>query len=349
MKLHNYLKHRLKSKTPTGPQGDIVISSRVRLARNLSSSPFPWRANSSTLEKVWERTKYALEKQKEFKDGEAYYLPDLSTVDREFLIERHLISYDHVLVEGPRGVIISKDESISIMVNEEDHLRIASIRPGLDLESSAQLIDDLDNKLARIMGFAFTDHWGFLTACPTNAGTGMRASCLVHLPGLLMNNRIEPMLGELSKLGVSIRGLYGENTRVLGDIFQITNGSTLGRSENDILQTMERVVNGIISYEKTARQELLTGKIKILTEDKIFRAAAALTSARRISFKETMENISKVRLGVSIGLKLPFKEDVLNDLMIIIQPAHLQEFMGKNLSHEERDVIRAKILRQKLK
>ncbi|MBN1621315.1 MAG: protein arginine kinase [Endomicrobiales bacterium] len=348
MKLKEFLRKRLKQNVEKGPKSDVVISSRIRLARNLNSKIFPWRANSTILESIWKNIKDILKKQKELANGEVFYLPNLNTLDRQLLVERHLISHEHAKNNGPRGAVVSNDEKISVMVNEEDHLRLASITHGLDLASASKSIDSLDDKLSQELGYAFSDNWGFLTACPTNAGTGMRASCLVHLPGLMMTDKIEPMLAELSKLGVAVRGFYGEGTQVIGDIFQITNASTLGRSESEILQTIERVVNGIISYEKTSRQELLEGKKRIVTMDKIFRAAATLMSAHTIDYKETMILISRARLGISLGMGIPWKEEILNSLMIITQPAHLQELMGKNLNSEDRDIIRAKIIRDKL-
>lgn len=349
MKLKGYLNTQLRRKLETGPKDDVVISSRVRLARNLDYKPFPWRAGTGVLENIWKDSSSVIRKLDELPGAEVIYLPDIEPLDRELLIERHLASFEHAQSKKPRGVITSSDEKVVIMVNEEDHFRLASILPGLNLESAARMIDIIDNRLSQELGFAFSQEWGFLTACPTNAGTGMRASCLVHLPGLIMTDKIEPLLRELSKLGVVVRGLYGEHTEVLGDVFQITNGPTLGRTENDVVKSVEHVVNAVINYEKNARIELMQGKAHIFTEDKIYRAKAILTSARSIKLSEAMSLISKLKLGLSLGMDIPWDSESINKLMTIIQPAHLQEITEKELSLEDTDIIRATVIRQKLK
>jgi protein arginine kinase len=349
VQLKEYLNKQLKKTIESGPNDDVVLSSRIRLARNLDSKPFPWRATNTVLENIWDNTRSVINRSQKLKNCEFFYLPEFSSLDCSLLIERHLTSYDHVMSKKPRGVIVSEDERTVIMVNEEDHLRIASIFPGLNLEAANKVIDSLDTMLAQEMGFAFSDEWGFLTACPTNAGTGMRASCLVHLAGLIMTDKIEPLLRELSKLRVVVRGLYGEHTEVLGDIFQITNGPTLGRTESEILKSIEQVVNGIINFENNARKELIDGKNRTLTEDKVYRAKAILSNARSISFTEAMSLLSKVKLGISLGLDIPWRHETIARLIVIIQPAHIQQLSQKELSMEEIDVLRAEIIRHRLK
>ncbi|MCB4790731.1 MAG: ATP--guanido phosphotransferase [Elusimicrobia bacterium] len=348
MKLKEYLNKQLKRSIEPGPKDDIVLSSRIRLARNLDYKVFPWRANNAVLENIWESSAGIIKRQDELTDPEVLYFPGLDQLDLELLIERHLTSYDHAASKKPRGLIISGDEKVVVMVNEEDHFRLVSILPGLNLEAAARVIDTIDNKLSQELGFAFSEQWGFLTACPTNAGTGMRASCLVHLPGLILADKIEPMLRELAKLGVVVRGLYGENTEVLGDMFQITNGPTLGRTESEVIKTVEHVVSAIINYEKNARNELRHGRTALLTEDKVYRAKAILKNARSISLSEAMSLLSKIKLGLNIGLDIPWDQEAINKLLMIIQPAHLQQVTEKTLSLEETDIVRAMVIRQRL-
>ena len=348
MKLKEFLDRHLQEPLGKGPKSDVVISSRVRLARNIANRIFTWRANNSVLEDIWETTRDLVRAQNIIRGAEFYLLSEISPVDRQLLIERRLISSEHAAGDWPRGVIIIPDGRTSVMVNEEDHLRIASTMPGLNLAECAAAVSTIDNSLSKHIDFAFSEQLGFLTACPTNTGTAMRASCLVHLPGLVIREKIEPMLSELSKLGIVVRGFYSDGSKVIGDIFQITNATTLGRSETEILRNIEHVVNGIITFEKNARNELLTPRYKAETEDRIFRSNALLSSARKIDFKEAMELISMVKLGLGLGLELPWKEEVINELIILIQPAHIQEIVGKLLTPDERDYIRAKIIRQKL-
>ncbi|MFH1368277.1 MAG: ATP--guanido phosphotransferase [Elusimicrobiota bacterium] len=347
MKLKEFLKKQL-AKNDQKNFGDVVISSRVRIARNVKGKPFPWRASPQTLDSIWNSASGFLQKQEHFTSGITFFLPELDPIDRQLLVERHLISHNHMSSEIPRGVVFDGGERLSVMINEEDHLRIACILPGFDLKTAAVSVDTLDNRLAGEFGFAYSDKYGFLTTCPTNAGTGMRVSVLVHIPGLVITDEIEPILAELSKVGVTIRGFYGEGTKVIGDIFQISNACTLGRDENDVVRNIEYIVASIISYENEARKKLMSGPQKISTEDKIYRSAALLSGARKIDFREAMALISRVLLGINLGLEIRWKKEQLAELMTITQPAHLQELMGGELNAEERDLVRARIIRQRL-
>lgn len=326
----------------------MVISSRVRVARNIRAKPFPWRANPQMLSAIWSSASGFLQKQEHFTNGMTFFLPDIEPLDRQLLVERHLISHNHMSSDVPRGVVFDCGERLSVMVNEEDHMRIACITPGFDMLTAADAVNVLDNRIASEFDYAFSDKYGFLTTCPSNAGTGMRVSVLVHVPGLVMTEEIEPILAGLAKLGITIRGFYGEGTKVIGDIFQISNSTTLGKSETELLQGIEYIINGIISYENEARKKLMSGPAKNATEDKIYRSSALLAGARKIDFQEAMYLMSKVILGADLGLEIKWKKETLAELMVITQPAHLQELMGSELNAEERDLVRARIIRQKL-
>lgn len=347
MKLKEFLKNQL-NKRPQKNFGDVVISSRARVARNFKGKPFPWRASAQALEAIWKSSSSFLQKRDEFKEGTTFFLPELDPVDRQLLVERHLISHSHMSSEIPRGVIFDGNERLSVMVNEEDHMRIACIMPGFDLKSAYASIDAADSAMLSEFGYAYSDKYGFLTTCPSNAGTGLRVSVLVHIPGLVMTDEIEPILAELSKVGVTIRGFYGEGTKVIGDIFQISNATTLGKDEKELMRSIEYIVNGIVQYETEARRKLMAGTSKNMTEDKIYRSTALLSGARKIDFQESMYLISKVLLGISLGLEIRWKREQLADLMVVTQPAHLQELMGCELGAEDRDLVRASIIRQKL-
>jgi protein arginine kinase len=348
MKLKEFLEGKLKRLLLAGPDSDIIVSSRVRLARNLKDKPFPWRASVSTLENNWKELSGYLAGTADFEGGSALFLGELDQTDRQLLVERHLISHNLMSSDLPRGVVFDRDEALSVMINEEDHLRIASIRSGLDVRSAAKAASALDGALSSRFGMAYSEEYGFLTTCPTNAGTGMRASVLAHTPALVMNNEIERLLAELTRAGMTVRGFYGEGTRVIGDIFQISNSHTLGMDEYEIVEGMERAARAVVSYEKASRKKLLRPSDRITAEDRIYRAQAVLASARKIDFQEAMHLISRVQLGVSLGFDIKWKSGTLDELTVLIQPAHIQELMDKELTSDERDIVRAKLISQKL-
>ncbi len=339
-----------------GAEVEVVLSSRIRLARNLSGKPFPNRASRTVQKEVFNQVEEAVKKVASssvvpnFRDGMVVlHLNDLDVVDRQFLMERHLISYEHAQSNLEGGLVIGEGEKVSIMINEEDHLRLQSLESGLALNSAWENLNSLDDELAKYLPYAFSSQWGFLTACPTNTGTGLRVSCLMHLPGLVYTEEINRVLQNLSKIGIVARGFYGEGTKVMGDFFQISNSTTLGQTETEIIDNLNRVIKQIIEYEKKERTKLVEeGEYtRAKTEDAIYRTYGTLLYARAITYEEALNFLSKVRLGIYLGLNIPLDLGLLNELLLLAQPAHLQELAGKELSPTERDILRAKFMREK--
>jgi protein arginine kinase len=263
------------------------------------------------------------------------------------LVERHLISKEHAEGEGERGVVFGKSETVSLMINEEDHLRIQVIRSGFELKNTWDIIDEIDNILGESLSFAFSSRFGFLTACPTNVGTGMRASVMMHLPALGMTKHIEKVFNAVGKLGLVVRGLYGEGTKVAGDLYQISNQFALGKSEKEILSIIESVIPRITSYERMARKTLVL-ESKDQLEDRIWRSYGMLKAARMITSEEILQLLSQVRMGVNIGLIDDIEMQTLNELFVLTLPAHLQKLQGCELDSAQRNVIRASYVRKRL-
>lgn len=330
-----------------GPQADIVISSRLRLARNLADFPFCNRATE--LEKREIET--SLRKVSEsLSSGEPLVyidVSDLTTLDRQFLVERQLISREHAHAEGARGVVIAPREDISLMINEEDHLRIQALRSGYSLRECWEVVDKIDDLIEEKVRYAFSEEFGYLTACPTNVGTGMRASVMLHLPALAMTKQIDRVFRALQKIQLAVRGLYGEGSQASGDFYQISNNITLGKTEQEILGNIEVVVPQIVEYERTARKELVKESKQTL-HDRVSRAYGILRSAQTISSEETMHHLSSVRMGVSLHLIENLEINTINDLFIHTQPAHLQKMQGQELESEQRNIARAAYLRRRL-
>jgi len=348
MQLQNMLKQKIGWLESRGNSPEIAISSRIRVARNLNRIPFPQKASRQEQQESFAKIKAACEEIAYFKGAPILDLQEFDRVDRQFLLERHLISYEHSRGNGVRGLVIGDKELLSLMINEEDHVRLQGMEPGLQLEQAWDILKRIDEEMNKRLDYAFSSEVGYLTACPTNTGTGMRASVLMHLPALVMNEEINKVLQALNKIGMVARGLYGEGTKVMGDLFQISNQVTLGPNEEGIIDNLERVVKQVIDYEIKGRNALLKeNKGKIM--DAIYRSYGVLVNARQISFAETMEFLSKVRLGVYFSLELDTELDTLNELMILTQPAHVQETVGKELSPSRRDFIRAEMIREKLK
>ncbi|NIM03060.1 protein arginine kinase [bacterium] len=348
MQLQNMLKQKIGWLESKGDSGGIAISSRIRVARNLNRIPFPQKASRGEQEESFKKIKAACEQIAYFKGAPILNLQEFDRVDRQFLLERHLISYEHSRGDGVRGLVIGDKELLSLMINEEDHLRLQGIQPGLELQQAWDILKQIDEQMDKKVDYAFSPDIGYLTACPTNTGTGMRASVLMHLPALVMNEEINKVLQALNKIGMVARGLYGEGTKVMGDLFQISNQVTLGPNEEGIIDNLERVVKQVINYEIKGRKTLFKeNKEKVM--DVVYRAYGVLMNARQISFAETMEFLSKVRLGIYFDLHLNTKLDILNELTILTQPAHLQESVGKELTPSKRDFIRADMIRRKLK
>jgi len=348
MQLQNMLKQKIGWLESRGNSAEIAISSRIRVARNLHKIPFPQKASRQEQKESFEKIKAVVEEIAYFKGAAILDLQEFDRVDRQFLMERHLISYEHSRGNGVRGLVIGDKELLSLMINEEDHVRLQGMQPGLQLEQVWDILRRIDEEMHKRLDYAFSSEVGYLTACPTNTGTGMRASILMHLPALVMNEEINKVLQALNKIGMVARGLYGEGTKVMGDLFQISNQVTLGPNEEGIIDNLERIVKQVIDYEIKGRNVLFKeNKGKVM--DGIYRAYGVLVNARQISFAETMEFLSKVRLGVYFSLELNTELDTLNELMILTQPAHVQESVGKELSPSRRDFIRAEMIREKLK
>jgi protein arginine kinase len=347
MKLEDLTNHTGEWLKGTGPNSNIVVSSRVRLARNIAQKPFPNKAGKKDLNDVLKSLQAAVEQINLFKDATLFKLNEMDNVDRQFLIERHLMSREHATNPEGKALIISKEEVLSVMVNEEDHLRIQVMQSGFNLQETWRIIEAIDNALSEKLDYAFAPDWGYLTACPTNTGTAMRGSVMLHLPALVMTKQINKVLAAIAKLSFASRGFYGEGTQATGNFFQISNQVSLGHSEDDILQNLNGLIRQIIEQEEQARQTLLLQN-KLTLEDKICRSWGILRNAHIISSQETIELLSMVRLGIDLGVIKKVDREAINKLFIMIQPAHLQKIEGKKLTSSERDARRASLIREKL-
>lgn len=331
-----------------GPHHQIVISSRIRLARNLKGHPFPgWGKKTDRLQ-VLELVKPEVENLGEMGDSYSAYLQDLSQLEKQVLVERHLISREHAAKGVGSAVVINKKQNLSIMINEEDHLRMQVIRSGLQLKNAFKQIDKVDSALEARIDYAFHPRLGYLTACPTNVGTGMRASAMIHLPALVLSDQINQVIQAVNKIGLAVRGLYGEGTEAMGNLFQISNQTTLGEKEEEIIQRLNRVIEQIIEHEQNARQNLLQKKPGTLL-DHIGRAYGILSHAFSMSSKEALNLLSFLKLAVDLGLFPEECQTRVDELFILTQPAHLQRDSRQKLAPEERDALRAEIIRDKLK
>lgn len=331
-----------------GPEADIVISSRIRLARNLSSFPFTNRANTHQKAEIEQYLKGRLDKIEFDPRLEYFNIATLAPLDRQLLVERQLVSRELSNSEGPRGVAVAPNEIISVMVNEEDHLRLQVLRSGFALDEAWQDADRLDDKLEERVPYAFSEELGYLTACPTNVGTGLRASVMLHLPALVLIKQIEKVFRALQKINLAVRGLYGEGSRASGDFYQISNQVTLGKSETTIINEIRDVIPQIITYERQARQTL-TRDNRDAVLDRVKRAYGTLKSAAMMTSEETMDLLSNVRLGVNLGLIDDVNILEVNELFLQTQPAHLQKLLGRELDSEERNTERARFLRTRLR
>ena len=272
---------------------------------------------------------------------------DLSGLDKQFLVERHLVSREHAVKEDSKALVFDDREIVAIMINEEDHLRMQVMQSGFNILEAWRMMDKIDSDLSKRLEYAYSPKWGYLTACPTNTGTGLRASAMLHLPALVMTKHINRVLNAVNKLGVAIRGLYGEGTEAQGNFFQLSNQVTLGRTEEDLIDNLERIINQIITREKNARKILLLHRREELN-DKIYRAYGILKSAYIITSAETVALLSVIRLGVDLEIIKDIDRKLVNELFILTQPAHLQKIEGKALNATERDVKRAALMRKKI-
>lgn len=331
----------------SGPENDIVISSRIRLARNLRNSPFTSIGKEESLAEAEKLIREKLESGKIIPDMTYLKLKDLTQLERNLLVERHLISKDHAEKNGARALAVDKNESVSAMINEEDHLRLQVLKSGLQLNESWKAIDELDNKLGKELPYAFSPRLGYLTACPTNIGTGMRISVMLHLPALTITKQVEKVFQSLIRIKFIVRGLYGEGTYATGDFYQIANQISLGYSENDIINEIYNIIPEIIKYERTWREKLLADPTKQL-EDRIWRAYGTLHYASCITSQEIADILSSIRIGITAGIIKDISIKTLNEIFIFSQPAHLQKIEKKTLNASERDIARTKYLRKKL-
>jgi len=347
MQINDLLNHTSEWLKGTGPNSDIVISSRIRLARNLSKYPFPHWANKEQLDGVLNDIKAASSKINMLKSSTLFVLGELDSIDKQFLVERHLMSIEHTQKTEKKALLVDDEEIIAVMINEEDHLRIQLMQSGFNLFEAWSIINRLDDELGKLLDYAYLDDFGYLTACPTNTGTGMRGSVMLHLPALVMSRQIERVLAAVSKLSFTTRGLYGEGTQASGNFFQISNQVSLGHSEDEIIENINGLIRQIIEQEAQARQILLS-KNRTVLEDRINRSFGILKSARIITSQETIELLSMVRLGSDLGMFKDIDRRTINELFITTQPAHLQKIENKKLSSEERDLKRAELIRKKL-
>jgi protein arginine kinase len=334
----------------TGPENEVVISSRIRLARNLEGFSFPHFMSEEEAAKVIEAVKKAAEQQAMInKLGSMQYIDfnDLASNERQMLVEKHLVSPQHIETPVNRGVLVTSDESVCIMVNEEDHLRLQCMLPGLQLEETWVLADKIDDILENSLDYSFCEKRGYLTSCPTNVGTGLRASVMLHLPCLVMTKQIGKIVNTISQLGLAVRGYYGEGTEAHGNLFQVSNQVTLGQTEDEIIKNLMAVTKQLVAQEKSTRENILKDS-KVLLEDRIYRAFGAMRYARMMAPKEALNNISDIRLGVEMGILKGLNYSRINELIIQITPAFLIKRAGKQLDSGEMNSLRAEIVRDRL-
>lgn len=331
-----------------GPQHEIVISTRIRLARNIKDFVFLSRADADTRAEIADTIQSAIRRGNGLKDLVHVDVEKLDEIDRALLVERHLISRQHAEGTGARRVAFDTSEVSSIMINEEDHLRLQVMRSGFQLNEAWDQINSIDDALEQTLDYAFHPKYGYLTACPTNVGTGIRVSVMLHLPALRLTHELDKVAQAAKDLRLAIRGLHGEGTEALGDFFQISNQITLGKSEAEIIDEFrDIIIPKIVDYESAARQSLLRNRLHVL-DDKIWRAMGALQNARLISSNEAMQYLSHVRMGLHVGRLKNVELQTLNELFLQMQPAHLQKLQGERLNGEQRSVARAALIRARL-
>ncbi|MCA0989474.1 protein arginine kinase [Guptibacillus algicola] len=332
-----------------GPDSDIVMSSRIRFARNLRNYVFPVLSNGKQNLEVLEsiKTKFNEAPNEEVGRLELIEMEDLKPTQKRVLVEKHLVSPNLVEQSKNGAVLLSENETISIMINEEDHFRIQCLEAGLRLKEALNLANSLDDWIESKVDYAFDKRKGYLTSCPTNVGTGMRASVMMHLPALVLTQQLNHIIPAINQLGLVVRGSYGEGSEAQGNIFQISNQITLGKSETDIIEDLQGVVMQVIEKERSARRKLLDNS-RIELEDRIYRSLGILENSRIIQSKEAAKCLSNVRLGIDIGLVAGITKSILNELVILTQPGFLQQYAGASLNPAERDIKRATLIRERL-
>ncbi|MBP2655263.1 MAG: putative ATP:guanido phosphotransferase [Firmicutes bacterium] len=334
-----------------GTDGDIVLSSRVRLARNMEGVPFPSRASQEQMNKVVEEARRSVS-DLGGDDQHEYMLVEmdkLSPLERYILVEKHIVSPNFAEELSNRGLIIRDDAAVSIMINEEDHLRIQCLEPGLNLQAAINMANRVDDILEARQSFSFSEQCGYLTACPTNVGTGLRASVMVHLPALVLTRQINRIIAAATQLGLAVRGLYGEGSEAIGNIFQISNQLTLGHSEQEIIDNLQNIAKQVVEQERSAR-EILARSSEDALADRVWRAYGILRYARSMTGKEAMTMLSEVRLGIDMGIIDGVSAAIFNELLVTTRPNFLQKIAGNgDIQPNERDRLRAQLIREKIK
>lgn len=348
MNIYDFLIPPTKTAQREGPHSRIVLTSRVRLARNLKALAFPGWAKKPERIRALETIRPAVEALPEMVACFSETMDNLSSLDKNILVERHLVSREHAAKSAGSGLVLSKDEVICVMINEEDHLRMQALLPGLQIKQAWSTIDEVDSRLEKKLDYAFGSGLGYLTACPTNLGTGIRVSAMLHLPGLVLAEQINPIIQAVNKLGLAVRGLYGEGTEALGNVFQVSNQMTLGESEPEIVERLSKVVAQLIDHEENARGTLLEKKAKMVFNH-IGRAYGILANAHSISSKETMNLLSLMKLGMDLGMFPSVERSLVDELFIVTQPAHVQKQNAEKLDADQRDIVRADLLRDRLR
>ena len=330
---------------PDGPETEIVISSRARLARNVTGFPYVHCAGNDKLSEIVSTVLEAA-KIAGFDSLDFFRNEDLDDLHKNIFIERHLISPTLASQNANRGVLVLEGERCSILINEEDHLRMQSFRSGFNPMGAWEDVDSIDDRLAQAIPFSFSREYGYLTACPTNIGTGLRVSILIHLPALVLTKEIQHVIHSAGQIGLAVRGYYGEGSDVIGNLFQISNKSSLGRTERAIIDELISAVKKIIEYEKKSAETLIK-EAKSQIEDKIWRSIGILKSARMLSTNEFMNLSSAVRLGHFLRVLDKPNLESLNEMMVLTQPAHLQARQGHLIETMERDMLRAELVRER--
>ena len=334
----------------SGPDGDIVLSSRIRLARNLSGVPFPGRASQEQLTAVVERLRSLPERLLQT-DGQPYYLFDmehLTPLQRLVMVEKHVVSPQHATEPAQRALLVREDAGVCILINEEDHLRLQCMSSGLDLDTVLKQADRLDDAIEAETDLAFSERLGYLTSCPTNLGTGLRASAMVHLPAMVITRQVGRIVAVATQLGLTVRGLYGEGTEAAGNVFQISNQLTIGYSEQEIIGKLNSVVRRIVDRERSARQLLVSESFDSLA-DRVWRAYGILRYARILAGQEALSLLSEVRLGIDVGIINRVAPEVFNELLVITRPNYIRNLSGgTELDQKNVDCLRAGLVRKKL-
>jgi protein arginine kinase len=346
---HNHLQELLPFWVRSdGKSSDVAFSSRIRLARNIKGVPFPNYAKEKDLTTVLESVRQGLKEKENLQNLSMIDLEGLSPSDRLCLVEKHLCSPQFIEQPHLRSLIVNPEQSISLMVNEEDHLRIQTIVPGFAPDQALNLANQVDDYLEEFLEFCFDENYGYLTACPTNVGTGLRVSVMIHLPGLAIIDQVKKVLTALTHIGINIRGLYGEGTESFGDLYQISNQVTLGHTEIELINNLKSVCRQVIEQERAVREALLK-ESKMQLEDRVFRAYGILTHARVLTSQEALKLLSDVKLGIELGIITGIKQVEIKELFLLTRASILQKIAGKELAPPERDYQRAQIIREHFK